>query len=625
MSTLRLLFAINHKDTEDKIAAQVKSKCLCVGAVTYREAVLPAILENHADIVLIRDTLGGALKMEDLVRQIRLECPLVRIIFLSSARPKGDALISMLVSYGVYDIIISDAVQLQTIVSYIINPRTFRDVAAYFKPLAVPDEEAPVSQQKEKKNGFLGGLFGRHDKQPEEEAEPGPSTQPIGVNMQALRASLEEEANRKAQQGIDAIIEQAVEQKTKELRQELKDKEAALESANASLQSQVRAEATSSRELEGMRNKLEAMEKEHAEEKASMAAIKAEYEERLLSTKSAHDPEWFLQKSKEMEAENERLQGELTAVKAETERLKQSAHSEEGTPSLKVDYSMEDGSIVLPDDGEAPPANPTENHVFLFMGAKHGVGNTTAALNTAASLAATGQKTLLIELNSHFPLLNHYFEFTNLTAGVDTACSGVKDGNYRAVESAIVKPHALSPANRSLGKAYKKLPGSLHFMLFSNAYLLDSSGKLETGAFKDLIYTLLIQLKYSYIIIDVQTDESELFDMCVNGGFLADKLVITLSQDPHALASTGYLVTSLAKTNCSKLLRDAIFLVDQYVPSIDPKLPKMAKYLSASNKQCFAIGLARAEYIKAAMDAVPYIYNSGQSVEYRTIADAIKS
>lgn len=620
MATQRLLFAINHKDTEDKISAQVRSKCLCVGAVTYREAVLPAILENHADIVLIRDTLGGALKMEDLIRQIRLECPLVRIIFLSSSRPKGDPLISALVSYGIYDIIISDAVQLQTIVSYIVSPRTFRDVAAYFRPLAI--EEEPVTEQKEKRSsGLFGGLFSRHDKT-SVPIEATPEKQPTAINMDALRASMQEEANRKAQQGIQSIIDQAVEQKTKELRQQLEEKDAALESVNASLQNQARSEAAYSRKIENMRNEMEAMEKSHAEEQAKMAAVKAEYEERLLSTKSAHDPEWFLQRSKELEEEREKLQSELASTKKELEEAKQKAQGAADTP--KIDYSLEDGNIVLPDTEEAAPANPAENHVILFIGAKHGVGNTTAALNTAATLAAGGQKTLLVELNSHFPLLNHYFEFTNLTAGIDTACKGVKDGNYRALESAIIKPHALSPANRSLGKAYKRLPGGLHFLLFSNQYLLEPKAMLETSAFKDVIYALMMQMKYSYIVLDVQADEPELLNMCVNSGFLADKLVITLSQDPHALASTGYLVTSLAKTATAKLLRNVVFLVNQYVPSLDPKLSKVAKYLSASNKQCLALRLDRAEYVKAAMGAVPYVYNSGQTAEYHAVAETVK-
>lgn len=623
MTTQRLLFAINHKDTEDKIAAQVRSKCLCVGAVTYREAVLPAILENHADIVLIRDTLGGSLKIEDLIRQIRLECPEVRIIFLSRMRQKGDALISALISYGIYDIIISDSVQIQTIVSYIVSPRTFRDVAAYFKPIGI-EEEAPIPVGKEKKGGLFDGLFGKRAKENEQAEQP---IQPERVNVDALRASLEEEATRKAQQGIQAVIDQAVETQTKEIRQKLKDTEAALEAANISLQSQVKSEAASGREVENIRTQMEAKEREYKQKLEEMAGIQRQYEERLLATKSTHDPEWFLAKSKELEEEKSKLEIALEETRKELEKAK--ATVSEGENVVQVDFSMEDGSIVLPDTEEATPGNPAENHVFLFVGAKHGVGNTTAALNTAATLAAGGQKTLLIELNNHFPLINHYFEFTNLTAGIDTACAGIKANNYRAIESAIVKPHALTPMNRQLGKAYKKLPGGLHFMLFSNSYLLGQSGdgiprKLEGEAFKDLIYFLLIQLKYSYIIIDVQSDDPELFNMCVAGGFLADKLVVTLTQDPHALASAGYLITHLAKTPCAKLLRDAVFLVNQYVPSIEPKTPKIAKYLSASGKQCLPLAHSRPEYIKAAMDAVPYVYNSGGSGEYKQVVEVIR-
>ena len=620
MAVQRLLFAINHKDTEDAIMAQLGDDYLCVGAVAYREAVLPAITEHHADLVVIRETLGGFLGMENLAWQIRLECPDVRIVFLASQRRRGDPFLSMLVSYGIYDIIVSDAVQIQTIVSYILHPRTIRDVAVYFKPMAIPDDvqEEPAKSEG-KHGGLLSGLFGRSQKPAE--PEPAKPSEPAGdVNLAALRASIEEAANRKAQQGVQAVIKREVETATRDLQRQLKEREAALEAANASLQGLTRSEASTSREAENLRNKMEAMEREHAKAVADFQAVKAEYEQRLLSTKSTHDPEWFLQKSQELEQERDDLAEQLKAAQREAERLRQEVAENADVP--RVDYSMEDGTIVLPDEGEPVPPVTGENHVYLFLGSKHGVGNTSAALNTAATLAASGQKTLLIEMNSHFPLLNHFLELTNLTAGIDTACNGVRQGNYRAVEAAIVKPHALMPANRALGKAYKRLPGNLHFMLFTNNYLVNRPG-FDIACFKDVIYSLLMQSKYGYIIIDVQSDEPDLFRACVDGGFMADKLVITVTQDPHAIASAGYLVTALAKSASAKLLRSMTILVNQYIPSLEPKLGKIAKYLSVNNKQCAAISMAREGYIKSAMAAVPYIYN-GQTGEYQALVNAIR-
>lgn len=613
----RLLYAINHKATEEKITEQIKDKLICVGAVTYKEAVISAIFDNHADIVLIRDTLGGHIKTEDLIQQIRLQCPLVRIVFLSSGRNKKDNLISTLISYGIYDIIVSDSISVQTIVSYLLEPRNFRDVAAYFKPLSFEDPDEGEKPSVEP--GGLAGLFRR--RKPEEKPQATPAVlqdnSPVSVNLEAMRAAIEEEANRKAQVGIQKIIDQEVETKTKDLQQKLKETEASLSAVNSSLQGQIKSEAAAGRELNEARNQVAQMKKEISEREAEMAKIKTEYEERLKTTKSTADPEWFLKRSQEMEAEISKLKAELKEAQDKTSEV-----------SIKVDYSM-DGSIVLPDMEDYVKPDPSDNHVFLFMGAKHGVGTTTAALNMAALLAATGQKTLLIELNSKYPMLNQYFEFTNLTAGVDTACEGLKTGNFRALESAIIKPHGLTPANHGLSKAYKKLPGGLHFMLFSNSYLLANkagSGSLAAESFKDMIYALLIQLKYSYIIIDVQADEKELYDMCLNAGFAADKLVMVLSQDPHAMSSAGYLISDIAKTPSGKLVKDAVYLIDQNISSLEPSTKKIAKYLSTDPKQCVPLTLDRPGHIKAAMSALPYVYQGGQcDNDYKTLMTMVKS
>lgn len=608
----RLLYAINHKSTEDKITEQIKDKIICVGAVTYKEAVLSGIQDNHADVVLIRDTLGGHMKIEDLIRTIRLQCPLVRIVFLSSSRRKGDGLISTLIGYGIYDIIISDSVSIQAIVSYLLEPRNFRDVAAYYKPLAFeePEEE---EEKTPKKSGF--SLFRPKKAIPEKPtAEIKESAAPT-ADLEALRSAIEEEANRKAQVNIQKVIDKEVESKTKELRRQLQETEAALSSANSSLNGQLKNEATAGRELNDARNRIVALEKESADKTLELERVKREYEASLRSTQTTKDPEWFLKRSQELESEIEKLKQELKESK-----------EKEGSGGVQVDYAM-DGRIILPDLDQYTATDPSDNHVFLFMGAKHGVGTTTAALNAATVLASTGQKVLLIELNSKYPMLNQYFEFTNLTAGVDTACAGMSNGNFKAMEAAIIKPHGLSPANRALGKTYAKLPGGLHFMLLSNTYLLaqkNGRANLEATALKDLIYASLIQLKYSYIIVDVQPDERDLYETCVNAGFASDKLVLVLSQDPHALASAGYLLTDIAKSPSGKLIKNATYLIDQAVNGgLDTK--KIAKYLSVDAKQMLAISSDREGHMKAATSGLPYIFQNGPcEMEYRALAEKIK-
>lgn len=636
-ATHRLLFGINHKPTEDKITEQIKEQYLNVGAITYREGVVPALLEYKADTVLLRDTLGGSQKIEDLIKQIRLECPLVRIIFICSQRPKTDPFISTLISYGIYDLIVSDSVPVQTIISYILSPRNFKDVAAYFKPINYEDPVSETVTAAPKKESLFGNLFKKTEQPKPVESFQTPANGGH-LNIDAIRQAIQEEADRKAQANIDKIIKDEVSKQTDKMRQKLNEAEASLAAANASLRDKLKAEISTGREIEQARLELDRLRVQLDRERTEAEKIKATYEERLLATQSTSNPEWFMKKSKEWEAEKSQLQAEIAKRQVSIEelcfKLEQATKELEERKALgnggqlAVDYSFEDGSIVLPDNTDYEPVHAGGNHVFLFMGAKHGIGTTTMALNTAALLAARGQKTILIELNSHFPMLNSYFEFTNLTAGIDTACAGLASGNFRAVDSAIIKPHGLTPAKRALGKTYKRLPGALHFMLFSNIHLLnEKTGKnkaIEASALKDLIYTLLIQLKYSYIVIDVQSDDREIMDICLNGNVMADRLVLGLNQDPQTLASAGHLITDLARSPIGVMAKGAVYPVAGYIHQLDPGIGKIAKYLNINAKQCVPITFDKQGYIGAAMNGLPYVSVGGKNAaEYGGLINLI--
>lgn len=603
----RLLFAINHKATEDKVMELVAGSCVCVGAVTYKEAVVPAIIENKADIVLIRDTLGGSLSEIDLVQQVRMECPTVRIIYISKQRPKGDPLISSIIGYGVYDVIISDSVQLQTIVSYIKQPRTIRDVAAYYRPMADVCEE-PAEDEEQNKKGKGSGLFGIFGQKPKPEpvvpVRRQPHEESAKPNIEALRASIEEEAKRKAQEGMQQVVDSEVEKRTRELEQKLAENERALEAATTALQTRNNSAAEAGYKLNQLRDEMETMRANHKTEVERLEELNRSYEEQLAATKSTPDPEWYLSKSRELEAENEGLRKKL----------------EELRKTEGEDFSLEDVQI-LPDMPET--VDPGDSHVFLFVGAKHGLGTTTAALNTASLLAAGGHKTVLIELNRSFPMVSQYFEFTNLLSGIDTALAGVKNGNLRQLEAAIIKPHGLKPSTRALGKAYSKLPGGLHFMAFSNACLLGNGQSLAVDALGDLVYSLVMRLKYSYVVIDVQVDDKELYEACVGEDIGVDRLVMVTGQDPHALASAGRLIGGIAKT-VPKLIHGAVYVAEQYVSGIDPAPAKIARYLNVPAKKLLTITANRPEHLKAAMTALPYVYGGGEGVqEYKHLAESV--
>ena len=71
----KLLYAINHRQTEDMISEYLSGEYLPVGAATYKEAIIEQLHSTGADVVLIRDSLPGSTSLESLLKRIRVECP----------------------------------------------------------------------------------------------------------------------------------------------------------------------------------------------------------------------------------------------------------------------------------------------------------------------------------------------------------------------------------------------------------------------------------------------------------------------------------------------------------------------------------------------------------------------
>lgn len=135
----KLLYAINHRQTENLISEYLSGEYLPVGAVTYKEAIIEQLHIAGAEVVLIRDTLPGSTMLESLLKRICVECPDVRIVLICSQRAKKDPFLQV-VGLAIYDIINSDRPTVAEIASYIKTQRTFRDAAQY--GIGLP--EAPI-------------------------------------------------------------------------------------------------------------------------------------------------------------------------------------------------------------------------------------------------------------------------------------------------------------------------------------------------------------------------------------------------------------------------------------------------------------------------------------------------
>lgn len=227
----KILYAINQKETEDEISAQIKDFAVPIAAVQYKEAVLSALANYDADILLILESLPGTLDFLTLLKNVRIQNPNVRIIcILNEREDKQDPMLSSLVALGIYDIINQNRISITDIVSYIQYPRTFRDASVYYNGVPAgliekPEEPEEPEEKPSTPGGFLGNLFGKSKLK--KKASSGivinnpPSSSSANVDIETLRTAIQEEADRKAQVKVEQIARELTKKETVSLRNQL--------------------------------------------------------------------------------------------------------------------------------------------------------------------------------------------------------------------------------------------------------------------------------------------------------------------------------------------------------------------------------------------------------------------
>lgn len=711
----KILYAINHRQTEDAITQRISKEYLAVGAVTYKEAVLEQLRTTGADTLLIRESLPGSTPLERLVKRIRVEFPGIRIIIICNERLKQDPFLQELVNLAVYDIINSNKPTLSDICSYVLTPRTYRDAAQYgIGQPTVPTVETsspappvPAADEAPKGKSWFNDIVkgfaslrraaqpvqgSRTETETAVPAAPASDQSMPQVDFDLLRATIKEAETRNAQKDLDKLISVAVEKQTAELKEEnssLKQRLTEVESHAAEAKAYIASAETELNEIRSERDRLRAT---LDEERVRTQALIDMYESQLRDFQNLSDtPQWYSEQSslweeqkanltaqlndKTKEAEEARfkvealvhqlqegktyiaqletklqragdmqlsergadeliakLRAEATEAKVRVAQLEKELENQRSEPSNTggggPDYAYPVVDVpLLPDDAVYIPASGA-SQTILMVGAKHGVGNTTVALNLAASLAGRGHKTLLVELNGRFPMMNAYFEFTHIAHGFEECIDAISDGRLEDVSKAIIRPHGLSPSQSKLARTYKKLPRGLHFLLFSNESLVKRSYEGNPHLTEASLYTLLSYLvrrqQYSHIILDVQCDDRRLLSCLINSGYQIDKLCVTLSQDPHAVVSAGSLITTLSRAHASSLIVGGEFIVNRFNSSIPVHLPKIEKLLHLRPGQISKVNEDSAGYFAAAHAAMPYLQNNGSfRMDYESLREKI--
>lgn len=691
----KIVFAINHRQTEDAITEHISSQFRVAGALTYREAVIDNIRETQADALLIRETLPGSVPIETLLKQIRVMFSNTRIIVICSERPNGDPFLKSLVDLGIYDIINSDKPRLPDIISYILTPRTFKDVAQYGVGLTsnpAPAQTAPQAQfplTSPKKEGFIAnfkkGIGILMSKSPASSPASAPPPAPVPdiskgplIDVDLLRESVKVSEARKAQSELDAMVRDAVDKQTSALLKETDNLKESLAKAQAEVSIAESRAVSAMEQVNQIRAEKDELMISLMDSKAETQKIINLYESQLKALNDPiNTPEWYKEQSAIWETERARLNSELSAASKERDTLKTKCEllesqaqinssqivslseelsraketqtagadidgtinqlrtelSEARSDAMRaeaenkkmqeelralryggVDYSIPIFDVpLLPDDTVYNASESVQK--ILFLGSKHGVGATTIALNFAAGVAARGYKTLLMEINPHYPLLNQYFEFTHVPYGVNEAVTAVASGELGKVDKAIIRPHGLSPTQSNLIKTYKRLPAGLHFMLFSNKSLVEGNYEKNPLVSEASVFTLVNYLtrqqKYSYVILDVQCDDDRLLKCIYNSGLSIDKLCMVLTQDTHALASAGAQIIEMSRSHLPSLVANGEFIINRYHSSVPITQKKIETMLHINPNQISRISEDTPGFLSAAYNALPYVINKG--------------
>lgn len=538
----KVLYAIGHEDTENALTEEVKSEYEVVGTVIYKEALIGHLEQTRPDIVILREGLPGSLPILDLTYTIRAQMPDIRIIFIAEEKLPGDSLLAALVSFGIYDILASDKIRLSEIVDCIRRPRTLGEAAMFQTP-------------------FSGAQHGKTFR-----ATP-KTVQPEKKKLLKLFGNKGDKANKDSGSGV-----------SKEINKALKDKERMLKEKEA--------------EIERLKQQeLEKIARLKQEELAEIERRKREIEEKAKSIPIPPPA------SSSSHTQNQQDVNSSKTASAEQLSSKNDLPDEAGAT---MEPKRAKQSTTIQKAPQLPTKERGDCQVIAFMGSKHGVGNTTIALNTAGVLAAK-YKVLFIEINERYPVTSYLFEFDNVSTGLEMAAKMAKSGKGDKIEEMIERPKK------------NQAPSNLHFLPFSNSVLIaekeNRNEVLDLEGLRAIISYILDKGYYEYIIIDIQPDDRYVGEGVLDGRLIVDHLFITVTQDAHSIGCAVYKKHQLA-SRASFMLESLSFAVNMYNDKSQMLLPQIADGLEIDKSSLVPIVLDHAQLIDSSLNGEIYAKGS---------------
>lgn len=150
---MQVLYGLGVLEAEQYVRNKLGSDFVDIGAVSHRLAILDTMektLSSASEAVLILQEglpTQEEILLLDLISQIRMKYPKVRIVLLAGNHESGDAMLTALVGMGVYDIVYGEKCSMDGVVNLVLHPNTYAEAVKFLKPAnysVVREQESPT-------------------------------------------------------------------------------------------------------------------------------------------------------------------------------------------------------------------------------------------------------------------------------------------------------------------------------------------------------------------------------------------------------------------------------------------------------------------------------------------------
>ena len=553
MKTKKVLLAVGNELAEKKIQERLPKEFKVVGIAIYREQVLSLLeQQQNVDILLLRENISGSIDVLNMIFTIRNSYPNVRIILMTGQRDVGDAFLSSVISYGIFDIMIGHSTNVDNIISHFKKPGTFADVAKY--QTIAPTGNIQYARQTTEANRKKVAATPR---QPERKVNNVP-TQSVSKEQGATSV----QTGRKLPKPIKNPFE--TENGVKVTASSPKPK----------MESPIPVERVS----------VPAPEQESSS--FNETVVKSDSEEMFVLGEDsfAHQSMEFVpsEEGREVEERVKEVNREEEVVEAPKRKAPIRPTQPVPVPMPSVERKKEEvpkrtpgqAKILSTDDMDRVKkpfvekrravkdmnANPM---ILSVLGAKGGVGTTTVALNLALSLAQEKHKVLYVELNDKGLPFSFNYQLDNMTKGLEEALKKASKGN---ITEAFEHVHRMQDLKRGAKQTefatiYNKYPNTFDYIAFSQSYFMSGGKTFEKDGLAQFLTTALLTEGYQYIVVDIGSNtDDELAHQVLK---ISRGVFSVITQDMASVAQNIHYLEAIHK-KVIKFNKNLYFVINQY-------------------------------------------------------------